>query len=230
MTPLSMSLWIKICGVTTVADAELAVRAGADAVGVNFVPSSKRRVEEEMARDIVRAVGTRAEVVGVVADWPADALVALRARLGLGSVQLHGSESPEALARLLPGAYRAARIATSADVDEARRFGGTRLLVDAKVPGTLGGTGHTFDWALVAALARDRALVVAGGLTPENVGAAVAAVRPYGVDTASGVEGDDPRRKDADKVARFVDAARRAARAAGLDSRASVDYEPGRNP
>jgi len=169
-------------------------------------------------------------VVGVVADWPADVLVALRARLGLGSVQLHGSESPEALARLLPGAYRAARIATSADVDAARRFGGTRLLVDAKVAGTLGGTGHTFDWALVAALARERALVVAGGLTPENVGAAVDAVRPYGVDTASGVEGDDPRRKDADKVARFVDAARRAARAAGLDSRASVDYEPGRNP
>ena len=225
-----MSLWIKICGVTTVDDAELAVRAGADAVGVNFVPSSKRRIDEATARDIVEAVGTRAEVIAVVADVPTDALIELLARLGLAGVQLHGSESPAALERLLPAAYRAARIATSADVEEARRFGGARLLVDAKVAGTLGGTGHTFDWGLVTALARERALIVAGGLTPENVGAAVAAVRPFGVDTASGVEADDPRKKDPDKVARFVEAARRAARAAGLDSTRGVDYEPGRNP
>jgi phosphoribosylanthranilate isomerase len=230
MERVSMSLWIKICGVTTVSDAELAVRAGADAVGVNFVPSSKRRIDEATAREIVRAVGARAEVIAVVADFPSDELSALRARLGLASVQLHGSESPEALERLLPAAYRAARIATSADVEEARRFGGSRLLVDAKVPGTLGGTGHTFDWALVTALARERAVVVAGGLTPGNVAAAVAAVRPYGVDTASGVEGDDPRKKDAGKVERFVDAARRSARGLELDSAAGVDYEPEGNP
>ena len=106
---------------------------------------------------------------------------------------------------------------------EAQRFGGARLLADAKVEGALGGTGHSFDWALVTELARERALILAGGLRPDNVAKAVTAVRPFGVDTASGVEGTDPRRKDPDKVARFIEAARRGAREAGLDSAQGVD-------
>jgi phosphoribosylanthranilate isomerase len=225
-----MSLWIKICGVTSVEDALFAIREGAQAIGVNLIPSSKRRVDEATARAIVRAAGDRAEVVAVVADVDVGALRDLRGRLGLKTLQLHGNEPPELLAELLPDAYRAVRIATAADVSEARRFAGARLLADAKVEGALGGTGRTFDWSLVTALAQERALVLAGGLTPENVGAAIAQVRPFGIDTASGVEAGDPRRKDADKVARFVAAARRAAREAGLDSTRGVDYEPERNP
>jgi phosphoribosylanthranilate isomerase len=225
-----MALWIKICGITSVDDAHLVVDAGADAIGVNLVPSSKRCVDADTARAIARAVGARVELVAVVADMHARELASVRARLGVSSVQLHGSELPEALEPLLPAAYKALRIATAADVALASGYGGSRLLVDAKVDGALGGTGHVFDWSLVARLARERPLVLAGGLTPDNVAAAVGAVRPFGVDTASGVEGSDPRRKDPARVARFVEAARRAASDAGLDAAPAVDYLAGRSP
>jgi phosphoribosylanthranilate isomerase len=220
-----MGLWIKICGITGVDDARMVVRAGVNAVGVNLVPSSKRCVSAALAREIVQAIGSEVEVVAVVADRGVEALLALRSELGVHALQLHGSEPPAVLARLLPQAFRAVRIADAADVALARSFAGTRLLVDAKVPGALGGTGHTFDWSLVTELARERSLILAGGLTPDNVGSAVERVRPYGVDTASGVEGADPRRKDRDRVVRFVEAARRAEAAAGLDTPRSLDYE-----
>ncbi len=225
-----MALWIKICGVTSPEQARLAVAAGADAVGVNLVPSSKRRVDDDTARAVVRAVGDDAEVVAVVADLDVAELRALAARTGVHSLQLHGGESPAVVAELAPLAYQAVRIATAADVTAARAFSGARLLADAKVAGELGGTGHAFDWALVTELARERPLVVAGGLTPENVGRAVQAVRPYGVDTASGVEGPNPRVKDPDKVRRFIETARRAAAAVGLDTTPGVDYQPKGNP
>lgn len=224
-----MALWIKICGVTSPEEARLAVDAGADAVGVNLVPTSKRRVDEDTARAIVRAVGNAAEVVAVVADLGVEELRSLAGRTGVGSLQLHGSELPAVVAALAPLAYQAVRIATAADVASSRVFPGSRLLADSKVTGALGGTGRAFDWALVTELARERPLIVAGGLTPENVGLAVEAVRPYGVDTASGVEGANPRAKDPDKVREFVAAARRAAAELGLDSTPSVDYQPRRN-
>jgi phosphoribosylanthranilate isomerase len=218
-----MALWIKICGITTTEDAERVVEAGADAIGVNLVPSSKRYVDDASVRRVVAAVRGRLEVIAVVADADPAELMGLRERLGLDALQLHGSEAPDVLARLLPNAYQAVRIATAADVTGARAYGGSRLLVDAKVKGELGGTGQTFDWALVSDLARERAVVVAGGLTPENVGAAVLGVNPYGVDTASGVEGTDPRRKDPAKITLFVERARAAAVEAGLDTAAGVD-------
>ena len=207
-----MSLWIKICGVTSVDDARRAVDAGADAVGVNLVPSSKRYVDEPTARAIVNALEGAAEVVAVVADRPAEELSVLAARLGLGSLQLHGNEPPAVVLALAPLAYQAVRIATREDVSRARDFSGARLLADAKVSGELGGTGHAFDWSLVTELARERALVLAGGLTAANVATAIARVHPYGVDTASGVEGTSPRAKDPEKMRAFVREARRASR------------------
>jgi len=218
-----MALWIKICGITTTEDAERVLEAGADALGVNLVPSSKRFVDEATVRRVIAAVRGRLEVVAVVADADPAYLAALREQLGVDALQLHGSEPPDVLARLLPHAYQAVRIATAADVTAARAYGGSRLLVDAKVKGELGGTGHTFDWALVQELARERAVVVAGGLTPENVSAAVLATKPYGLDTASGVEGADPRRKDPAKITSFIARARAAAIEAGLDTAARVD-------
>jgi phosphoribosylanthranilate isomerase len=167
-------------------------------------------VDAATARRLRETVGTRAEVIAVVADLARPELEELRDRTQIRWLQLHGSEQPAALAELLPGAFKALRVADARDVEEAARYGGERLLVDAKVKGELGGTGHTFDWSLVTQLARERALVLAGGLTPENVAAAVRFVAPYGVDTASGVEGADPRRKDAGKVHAFVRAARAA--------------------
>ena len=205
-----MAVWIKVCGVTSVEDALVALDAGADALGVNFVPSSKRFVDVSVGRAVREAAEGRAEVVAVVADRSVEDLAELRERTGIAWLQLHGNETPDALHAALPRAYKAVRLATARDVDEARKFSGEKLLADAKVGSELGGTGHTFDWRLVVELARERPVVLAGGLTPENVAEAVRVARPFGVDVASGVESGDPRRKDPDRVRAFVRAARNA--------------------
>jgi phosphoribosylanthranilate isomerase len=200
---------VKVCGVTSVEDALGCVAVGVSAIGLNFVPESPRRIRVETARAISEALGKRALVVGVVADLPLEALVELRESAGLGCLQLHGDEAPEALLPLLPHAYKAMRIGDAADVRAAERYPGEYLLVDAKVVGVLGGTGKTLDFSLVAKLAQSRKLTLAGGLTPENVAEAVRAVRPYCVDVASGVE-KSPGVKDLERVAAFVRAAREA--------------------
>jgi phosphoribosylanthranilate isomerase len=200
---------IKICGVTSEHQAVACADAGADAVGVNLVASSRRFVTRDAARAIVRAVGTRALVVGVVADESLDAMLAIRSATGVGCLQLHGDESSEAVAALLPHAYKAVRIAAEDDVARAEAMPGEYVMVDAKEEGALGGTGRKFDWRLVMGLARKRRVVLAGGLTPDNVAAAIEKVRPWCVDVASGVErsaGD----KDMAKVRAFVQAVRAA--------------------
>jgi phosphoribosylanthranilate isomerase len=197
---------VKICGVTTVADALACAELGADAVGLNFVPTSPRRVDEEAARAIVRAVGKAALVVGVVAGLSVERMRALRQSTGIECLQLHGPESREHVAALLPHAYAAIGVAGPDDVASAESMPGDYVMVDARVDGALGGTGRTFDWSLVVSLARRRRLVLAGGLTPTNVAAAVTAVRPWCVDVASGVE-TAPGVKDIAKVKEFIVAA-----------------------
>jgi phosphoribosylanthranilate isomerase len=205
-----MTVWVKVCGVTNVEDARAAVEAGVDALGLNFVPSSKRYVSPTIARDIVGAIGAVVTWVGVVADRREEDLRSLRDEVGFDLWQLHGHEPPEALEPLLPDAYKAIPIGSEEDVRVAGRFSGDRVLVDAKVVGELGGTGRVFDWRLIDQLVALRRVVLAGGLTPDNVGRAVREVRPWGVDTASGVE-SAPGRKDAVLMRRFVEEARRAA-------------------
>jgi phosphoribosylanthranilate isomerase len=200
---------IKICGVTSVEQARACVEAGADSIGVNLVASSVRRVDAATATAIVRAVGPSALVVAVVAGMSVPAMRALREATGVGCLQLHGDESAEDVAALLPHAYKAVRVGTAADVAIARAMPGDYVLVDAKVEGSLGGTGHAFDWSLVTALSATRRLVLAGGLTPENVTRAVETVRPWCVDVASGVE-SAPGIKDLAKVRAFVAAVRGA--------------------
>jgi phosphoribosylanthranilate isomerase len=195
---------VKICGITTVEDAELVTREGASAIGLNLVASSPRVVDVETARRIVERVGARTLTVLVVADRAVDELRALLRATGARCLQLSGDEAPELVAEVLPHAYKGVRIGTADDVTRALLFPGEHLLVDAKVQGKLGGTGQTCDWALVAPLARKRKLTLAGGLRPSNVAEAIRAVRPFCVDVASGVEQDgDPRRKDAEKVRAF---------------------------
>src|SRR6186713_159526 len=143
-----MALWIKVCGVTSLEDALVALDAGADALGVNFVPSSKRFVDVSVGRAVREAAEGRAEVVAVVADRSVEELAELRERTGIAWLQLHGNETPGALKAALPWAYKAVRLATATDVGEARQFAGEKLLADAKVGNELGGTGHTFDWRL----------------------------------------------------------------------------------
>ncbi len=204
-----MTLWVKICGVTTVDDARAAARAGVDALGLNFVRASKRFIDPRRAREIIDAVGRSVTWVGVVADEPASRLRELRDEVGFDLWQLHGHEPPEALEPLLPDAYKALAMGSSEDARAASRYGGDRVLVDAKVPGELGGTGQVFDWRLVSELVAERRVVLAGGLTPSNVRQAVLSARPWGVDTASGVE-SAPGKKDHESMARFVEEARRA--------------------
>lgn len=208
------SLWVKVCGITREEDARVAVESGASALGLNFVSRSKRRVDVEVARRIADAVRGRVELVGVVADESADRLRELVNEVGLDWVQLHGDEPPE-FVNAVPHSFKALGIGGSTDVDAARGFPGPRLLVDAKSAGVSGGTGRAFDWRLVEELAQARPIILAGGLTPENVARAVEQVSPWGVDVAGGVEvAGDPRRKDPEKVAAFVRSARGARREA----------------
>src|SRR5262245_55951746 len=179
---------VKICGVTTVEDAELSVAAGADAIGLNFFAGSPRCIDSGRARLIADAIAGRALVVGVFVDAGYELIAEFRDRCGLGCVQLHGAEAPELLARFLPHAYKAVRVGGVESLAEARAFGGEHILLDAYVPGVAGGTGARFDWRLAAELARERKVTLAGGLDPSNVAQAVATVQPFCVDVASGVE------------------------------------------
>ena len=199
-----MKAHVKICGVTTAADAIACADLGARAIGLNFVVSSPRMVTVERAREIARAVsGTKVLVVGVVADLDVDTMRALVRHAELDCLQLHGDEAPSVLLALLPHAYKVVRVASAEDVTRARRFMGDHILVDAKVEGALGGSGATFDWTLVKDLASERKLTLAGGLHPENVARAVREVKPYCVDVASGVE-SAPGIKDLDAVRLFI--------------------------
>jgi len=205
-------LWIKICGVTSSRDGDMVALAGADAIGLNFVSTSPRLVELRVAKEIARAVRGRVELVGVFANRPLAEMLAIKDELGLDWIQLHGDESPALTLECGPRTMKALRVAEAADVAQAELYPGKRLLVDAKVAGSLGGTGRAFDWSLVGDLAGQRELVLAGGLGPDNVQAAVEQVRPFGIDTASGVE-SSPGAKSPEATRTFVERARAAERA-----------------
>ena len=182
---------------------------GVDAVGLNFVRVSPRFVDEETAREIVTALGARVLVVGVIADMSAVDAAALRERLGLGCLQLHGNESPESLSSLLPHAYKAVRVAAESDVMRADDYGGEHVLLDSAAAGKLGGSGTSFEWSWARTLSSRRRVTVAGGLHAGNVRDAIRAAAPYCVDSASGVEVlGNPRRKDRARLRAFIAAVR----------------------
>jgi phosphoribosylanthranilate isomerase len=204
-------MWLKVCGICSVEDGLAAVECGAQAVGLNFVPPSPRCLSVELGARIATRLRGAVEVIGVVADLGVQEMLSLKEKVGLDALQLHGAESSEELVAAGPHAYKALRVATAEDVELADRYGGERLLVDAKVSGVLGGSGHVFDWSLVVPLAQRRRIVLAGGLHEGNVAEAVLTVAPWGIDVASGVEvSGEPRRKDPERLRRFVAAARAA--------------------
>ena len=199
---------VKVCGITNLDDALAALEAGADLLGFNFYARSPRRVRPEEARRVVERLPEVVECVGVFVNEPAPEDVEEIAReAGLASVQLHGDETPE-YCQSLRGltTIKALRVGADYNVETAAAYQTDAVLLDAYVAGERGGTGHTFDWSL-AALTRARVprLFLAGGLNPDNVAAAVAAVRPYAVDVCSGVE-TAPGRKSPELVRRFVEA------------------------
>lgn len=198
---------IKICGVTSVDDALTCVEAGADAIGLNFYRGSRRYVDPAGALLVVDAVGSAALTVGVFVDASYDEIESVRQRTGIACVQLHGDEPPDLVQRFLPHAYKALRVRGSQTIDEARRYPGEYLMLDAYVAGEPGGTGTRFDWSLAEPLARERKVALAGGLTPDNVAQAIEEVRPFCVDVAGGVE-RAPGEKDPARVRAFIRAVR----------------------
>lgn len=202
-----MSVLVKICGVRRVEDAVAAADAGAGAVGLNFWRVGPRYLEPAAARAVADAVRGRLLVVGVFVDAPYEEIVDVDARVGLDRLQLHGGEPPELVARFAGKAYKALRVSCEADLAVLSAYGGPCYLLDTHVPGQVGGTGRSFDWALAAKAKRYGRIVLAGGLTSENVAEAVRAAQPYGVDVASGVE-TAPGVKDPAKIAAFVAAVR----------------------
>ena len=204
--------FVKICGITSVDDALLAIAAGADALGLNFVPSSKRVVDIATAAHIAASVGDLVELVAVVANRGAEELEDLRRATGIRWLQLHGAESPADLQAVQPEAFKAIAIGGREDAERAAAYGGERLLLDAKSPsGELGGTGTRFDWSLAVPLIQSRRVIIAGGLVPDNVAELVRTLKPFGVDVASGVEpAQNPRKKHEGLLRSFVHAVRTA--------------------
>ncbi len=198
---------IKICGITRAEDAEAAVRHGATAVGFVFWPKSPRYVAPEAARAIIERLPPHVLRVGVFVDARLDEARRQVATSGVNVAQLHGQELPEYAAALECSVWKAM------DVDgctsDEQWTPDVPILLDAIDPVARGGTGLRVDWTRASACARRRRVILAGGLTPENVQAAVDAVHPGGVDVSSGVE-RTPGIKDEAKIERFIGAARRA--------------------
>ncbi len=213
---------VKICGITNLADARAAVEAGADFLGFICYPPATRYVTPEEAGEIIaalRAEGIAVPTVGVFVNASQAEIERTMRVAGLDLAQLHGEESPSLVSALGGRAFKALRPRSAEEAEaEAVRYlpvapaaeDRPQLLVDAYHPGAYGGTGQVGDWHIAAALTqRCPRLVLAGGLTPENVAQAVAQVRPWGVDVSSGVEAQ-PRHKDHGRIRAFIAAARAA--------------------
>ena len=200
-------MFVKICGITNEDDALFAVAMGADAVGFVFAPSP-RQVAAQVVYDITRRLPPEILTVGVFRDEHPDRVLDIMNRAGLKAAQLHGHETPSMVAELSAQVRWVIKavVAGTGDATRADRFGTDMILVDAPNPGS----GTVFDWSMVDDLPEGPRYILAGGLNPDNVAAAVARVNPWGVDVSSGVE-KSPGRKDPLKVKAFIDRARAAA-------------------
>lgn len=201
---------VKICGITNIEDARLAVRAGADALGFIFAPSP-RRISPEEAADIIASLPPFVAAVGVFVDERPDRIREIAAQCRLGGIQFHGDEGPEECAGFGGRAIKAVRVKDAGSLRGLDRYRVGAFLLDSCVRGMRGGTGAVFAWNLAAAFFSATPVILSGGLTPENVAQAVSAVRPYAVDVSTGVE-SEPGRKDQARMEEFV---RRAKEAAG---------------
>jgi phosphoribosylanthranilate isomerase len=208
---------IKFCGITRLQDAEYAAELGAWAVGMVFWPGSVRSCPRAEAEAIGAALHRRAEVAGVFVNAHLDTVAEAADAFGLTLLQFHGDEGPvycaEAARRTGAKTIKAARVAGRSDIRDLRAFQTDFHLLDAHVPGQQGGTGVRFAWELAGEHPRDRPLILSGGLTAENVGEAIAVVRPFAVDVASGVE-SEPGVKDHAQMTAFAQAVRATARPA----------------
>ncbi|MEW6541272.1 MAG: phosphoribosylanthranilate isomerase [Bacillota bacterium] len=201
---------VKICGITNLDTALAAAAAGADALGFVFA-SGRRRVAPETARDIIRRLPPEVLTVGVFVDEDPETVRGIAAYCGLGALQFHGRESPDYCRDFQVRVVKAFGVTRSSAGDlerDSAAYPVWALLLDTAAGGRPGGTGRVFDWRLVESLKFSRPVILAGGLNPENVQAAITAVRPYGVDVSTGVETGGV--KDPEKIRRFITLAREA--------------------
>ena len=212
-----MTIRVKFCGVTTTDDALAAVGAGADFLGLNFSAHSVRRVTFDQARAIAEALPNFHHFAGVYVEQAWDEIAAVNRAVKLTHCQTYATPWPGE--RFTPAGHIAAfRIRSAQDIASIHALIAASarkpmvVLVDSFVPGSMGGTGHTAPWELLAGQDFGAPLILAGGLTPDNVGEAIRLVKPWGVDVASGIE-SAPGRKDPAKMRAFVDAVRDAERA-----------------
>jgi phosphoribosylanthranilate isomerase len=222
---------VKICGITNLADAEMAVELGAWALGMIFYENSPRRCAPAEAQQIVAALGRKVELCGVFVNAPLEHVVAASEDLGLSMLQFHGDEGPafcaEATRRNGARVIKAAQVSGPGDVRDLERFHVDFHLLDARPVAPArrdlrGGTGETFDWSLLSVRRSKVPLILSGGLNAENVSEAIAATRPYAVDTASGTEAA-PGRKDPAKLQAFFAAVQPLpARESALDELAAA--------
>jgi phosphoribosylanthranilate isomerase len=215
---------VKICGITDVQDARTATKAGANFLGFVFYPKSPRYVTQKLARDIViglhrTPLDDRPHTVGVFVDETFDTVAQTMDFCRLDFAQLHGSETPEMVAMLTEQGFsviKAFRIRDSLDLVDMARYHATAYLLDTYVPGQPGGTGHRFDWTLAGEAKKQGRIILAGGLTPDNVAQAVRVAQPWAVDVSSGVE-KIPGRKNPDRIRRFIRRARAPENEGSLD-------------
>ena len=215
------STFIKVCGITRVSDALHAVEHGATALGFVLWPRSPRAITVDRAAEIIAELPSHVIAVGVFVNEPIDSIRSAADRAHLTAVQLHGDEPPAYADALDWPVFRAVSV-EEIDLAADAWSADTALLVDNIDPVRRGGTGSAVDWTRAAGVAKTRKVVLAGGLTPENVAIAIRAVQPFGVDVSSGVEAA-PGVKDLDKVAQFIANARFAFENVGAD----VDVSPG---
>jgi phosphoribosylanthranilate isomerase len=201
---------VKICGITSWTDARAALAAGADALGFVFYERSPRRIAVDAAAAILRRLPPFVAKVGLFVDAPEETVRQTAAACGLDTLQFHGAESPEYCRRFSQTVYKAFRVRDRGVFQGLPQYATTAWLLDSCVAGQPGGTGTRFDWSLAAEAVRlGTPVILAGGLTPENVPDAIRQVRPYAVDVSSGVEAS-PGVKDAAKLNAFLAAVTRA--------------------
>jgi len=205
---------IKICGIRSAEEVEVAVQAGADLLGFNFWPGTSRYIRPEEAARLIRAVPSRIWTVGVFVDEAPERVLEIAARTGISALQFHGNETPEYLDRL--GSLKkikAFKVSNDFEPDQLRRYASAyAFLLDGWVAGGLpGGTGRVFDWSHAERAKAYGKVILAGGLNAKNIGEAIRQVEPWGVDVCSGVE-IRPGKKDVKLVREFIRVAREAER------------------
>ncbi|MBN1517233.1 phosphoribosylanthranilate isomerase [Candidatus Sumerlaeota bacterium] len=205
---------VKICGLTNAGDAMAAVEAGADYLGFVFARSPRQVMAPQVRRimERVRTLGRQVTTFGVFLPLPVDEIGAILHESLLDGAQLHGWGSQEEIDAIRRKGFqvsRAFRIRDGQSVEDLARHDADYYLCDAWHPTEAGGTGDAFDHALIREEARQRRLILAGGLTPENVAEAIREVRPFAVDVSSGVEGERKGQKDLSKIQRFIEEARK---------------------